>query len=177
MIAARIARSALWLCAPAEDAEAIFGDLEEECACFRRSNRWLLSQALRSAAPLLLTRWRRGELAGLIAASIVAILIPLRLADALWAFVRSQVPLKTDLSWPAWMWIVNLAIALVGAAILGRGARSMRAAVSMAILGAACGGLSAMMTRAQVPAWYVAMVCGGIACVVVLGRRRHEMAD
>ncbi len=182
MIATRIAYAALWLCAPAEDAEAIFGDLEEEYVGLRLSRRWLVSQAVRSAVPLLVTRWRRGELAGLIAAAMITILAPLRLADLLWAFIRSQVPMKTDLSWPSWMWTVNLILAIAGAAILGIGARSMRSAVSLAILGAACGPISLFMTGAVVPGWYVALLCSAIPSVIVLGvvflgRTKHEMGD
>jgi len=177
MIASRIAYAALWLCAPADDAEAILGDLEEEFAGQRLSRRWLVSQAVRSAVPLLMTRWRRGELAGLIAAALVAILAPLRLADLLWAFVRSQVPLKASLDWPAWMWMVNLALAMTGAAILGMGTRTMRSAISLAILGVICGAISVWMSGADVPGWYVAALCAGIPVIVLSLSSRTTAAN
>jgi hypothetical protein len=157
-----IGRAALWLCAPSEDAEAIAGDLAEEYFGDRlarmgpwRANRWYVSQAVRSAVPLLMSRWRRGELAGLVAAAMVTILAPLRLADLLWVFVHSHVPLKADLTWSAGIWIANVVIAACGAAILGYGARTLRSAVTLAILALACAGVSVVMSAGRVPAWYI----------------------
>ncbi len=169
-----LGRAALWLCVPASEAEAIAGDLAEEYfgdrlprLGFRRARHWYNSQALRSAVPLLMTRWRRGELAGLLLAAIVAILVPLRLADVLWAFIYSQIPLKASLRWAAAMWIVNLLIAISGAAILSYHLghnlanhlamyqRTVRSAAMLAILTLACAVISVMVARGHAPAWYV----------------------
>jgi len=180
-------RAALWLCAPSGDAEAIAGDLAEEYFGDRLprlglwgANRWYVSQALRSAVPLLVSRWRRGELAGLMAAAMVTILAPLRVADLLWAFVHSQVPLKADLKWSAGIWIANLVIAIGGAAVLGYGARNLRSAVTLAILGIACAGVSVGMSAGRVPAWYIVTltitISSAIPCGFLLRTRRANGA-
>jgi hypothetical protein len=178
-----IGRTILWFCAPTEDAEAIAGDLAEEYFgdCLprmglRRANRWYVSQAIRSAVPMLISRWRRGELAGLIAAALVTILAPLRIADLLWAFVHSQIPLKADLQWPAWIWIANLVIATCGAAILGYGARTWRSVVTLSVLALFCAGISMAMSTGHAPVWYIAtlslMLSSVIPTVHILRTRR-----
>jgi len=157
-----LGRAALWLCVPASEAEAIAGDLAEEYfgdRLPRLVNRWYLSQAVRSAIPLLVTRWRRGELAGVLLGALVAILVPLRLADVLWAFVHSQIPLKAGLRCAPAFWLANLAIEICGAGILSYnlavGPRSVRSAAMLSILALGCAGVSVVVARGHAPAWYV----------------------
>jgi hypothetical protein len=178
-----LGRATLWMCMPAEDAEAIAGDLAEEYFgdCLprmglRRANRWFNSQALRSALPLLVSRWRRGELAGLIAGALVTILSPLRLADLLWSFVHSQVPLKADLNWAAGFWIANLVIAMCGAYVLRLAAKEWRTAVTLAILAFACGGASIAMSAGHAPDWYVTTLLIAIpgVCLIPPVNRKKE---
>jgi hypothetical protein len=172
----RITRGLLYLCAPTEHVDAIIGDLtEEHCG----ADLWLASQALRSVVPLLIARWRRGELAGLIAVSMVTILAPLRLADLLWAFVHSQVPLKADLHWSAGIWIVNLLIAICGAALLGYHARNLRTAAALAILALGCAGMSVAMSTGHPPLWYIAALGCLLGCVIPCAhfvRRRSALS-
>jgi hypothetical protein len=175
MVELHIARALLWFCAPVEHVDAILGDLIEEYRGAHLAHGWLLSQSLRSAAPLLLTRWRRGDLAGLIAAAMVTILAPLRLADLLWAFVHSQIPLKADLQWPTWIWIANLVIAMSGAVVLGYGARTSRSVVTRALLALACAGISMALSTGHAPVWYITtlslMLSGVIPTVHILRTR------
>ena len=148
-----IVRAVLWLCAPESDAETIAGDLFEEMR--ERGRWWRMQQALRSAGPLLVMRWRSGELRLALLASILAVAAPLRIADAFWAFVHSQVPLKADTTWPAPVWISNLVIGCVGAWIAARslGRFTARAFAFISIAGA---GFSILAGIGRAPAWYVA---------------------
>lgn len=173
MIALQIAKFLLWLCAPADHADAILGDLIEEC---RGAGGWFLSQTIRSAVPLLVLRWRRGELAGMLATALCAILVPLRLADGLWSFVHSQVPRKTDLNWSIGFWFVDLAIAICGAWVLRLAAREMRTATIQAILGFACAAVSIVMSAGRVPAWYAIalLIAVPAACLIPTPKQRRE---
>ncbi len=91
-----IVRAVLWLCAPECDVETIAGDLDEECSMHRRGSWWRTIQAIRSAGPLLAMRWRSGELPVALLTAMLAVAIPLRIADVFWALIHSLVPLKAD---------------------------------------------------------------------------------
>ena len=114
MRATGLARALLLAVAPEPDAEAIAGDLEEEYGLLIDSHgcgaaiRWYSSQVVRSVAPLIAMRVRSGELSRLLLGYVFASAAPLLIADRLWAFVYSQIPLKDGLERAPGMLAANL---------------------------------------------------------------------
>ena len=152
-----IVRAVLWFCATESDAETIAGDLHEESVALRRTRWWLVRQTIRSAIPLLMMRWRSGELPSASLAAILAVTVPLRIADAFWAFIHSLVPLKADISWPAPIWIANLVLVCGCASITARGlGRETGRAFALISIATAALAISTGIGRA--PLWYFAAV-------------------
>jgi len=168
-----IVRAVLWLCAPECDVETIAGDLYEEFNKHQRGRWWRTMQAIRSAGPLLSMRWRSGELPVAILTAMLAVAIPLRIADVFWALIHSLVPLKADTSWATPVWLSNLAIAcigaLVGARIVGRHTARVFALLS---IGGVAFSMFAVVGRA--PLWYVAALSILIpAAALIAGETRR----
>ena len=102
MIAQPPSRLASWLLGcllPREDAEAVIGDLIEECALKQSESQlqrswWYWSQVSRSLTPLVWTRIRRerwGAVFGAaIAAFILANIVEMVATSAIWKFVDGQ---------------------------------------------------------------------------------------
>lgn len=99
-----LARALLWMALPYSEDESIPGDLYEEFKVIdpRRAKRWYWRQVLGSLVPLVMERWRRGEVLRSIMILISAV-APLWAANELWRYVLSCVPLKADPSKPIWL--------------------------------------------------------------------------
>ena len=150
-----IVRAVLWLCAPESDAETIAGDLFEEFGALHRSRYWLIRQSLQSVIPLLIMRWRSGELSAVLLAAIIAVAIPPRIADLFWAFIHSQIPLKADTSWSASVWVCNLVVASAGVTIAAR-SLGRRAARIFSLLSIAAALFAFSIGVGCAPAWVLA---------------------
>jgi hypothetical protein len=120
-----LARRLLQILAPADFADAVLGDLDEEFRIFIlpqhgivRAGLWYLAQAVRSILPLLRLRMARGEFVASVAASQIIFALPLLAAERLRSYLLSLVPLKID-STPSQEFLAAFALLLFFCAAAG----------------------------------------------------------
>jgi len=173
MIAWTVSR---WLLAAAagDEAEFVVGDIEEEWSEIAAergkwmAKRWLLAQALRSAAPLLGARVRSGEMTGVLIAGVLGSALPLWLCHRLWQFVASQIPFKDGTEREAWQLAVNLMVLCACAALAGLSTRTRSSAAAVAVAVAALASSTLWLIGAQ-PALYIFLALVAAPATVLAG--------
>ena len=146
------------------DRDAILGDLEEESGMQSRS--WLWRQALRSIAPALRARWRRGDLQESVLVPVLLVMLPFRALDLLWTYVLSNVPMRTAADRPIEFLCASLVCLAAGSFVSGRIARTPIVTVTAFAFTTLC----LATAHGPVPVWY-AILALVIATVASFPRR------
>lgn len=172
-----LARRLLMLSLPAAERESIPGDLDEEFEILvttgtsvSMARNWYRRQVWRSFVPLLATRWRRAEIQENAIVVLLAVGVPLRALDLLWAFVLSQVPLKVDAIRPGEL----LALSLMAGCILGFICGRLRPRIALWVGVAALASL--VMVPARLPLWYWLLLPLLSAASAAVVHRKKEVA-
>jgi hypothetical protein len=152
----------LYAVAGEAEAEFVLGDLEEEFLEIARlrgrrsARRWYASQVLRSILPLLALRIRSGELMHALVAGLGAG-APLWLADRLWTFLYSQIPLKDGVERTPAQFGVTLAVLCACAAAAGATARTRERAIAVCLSAILMTAAALAVSTGSTPALFVAM--------------------